>query len=82
MATSRKHRLVVLAAVPLALAQLAADCVDGTTPDCGSVEAGCGPNLDGSVDVSDVVPAVSADAADTGADVQDAGNDADADAGD
>jgi hypothetical protein len=82
--TSRKRRLIVLAAVPLALAQLAADCVDGATPDCSDAQARCGPDLDATVDVSSTLPEASADAADAAADVRDGGSDADldADAGD
>jgi hypothetical protein len=78
----RIRRLLVLAAVPLALAQLAADCVDGTTPDCSGPEAGCGPNLDATTDVSSIVPEGGRDA--PGADAPEAGSDADpdADAGD
>lgn len=45
--------------------QLAANCVDGVTPDCSDAAAMCGPDLDGAIeaDTSVALPdATSADA--------------------
>jgi hypothetical protein len=70
-----RRGLLFVVAVVLSMLQLAADCVDGVTPDCSDAAARCGPNLDGSIEGS-VVPEASTDAA--GSDAADAGPDGDA----
>jgi len=42
-------------------------CTDGTTPDCSSPEAGCGPDLSGQVEAGEAGDAPSYSGQDTGA---------------
>jgi hypothetical protein len=59
--------LVFAASVLLSMMQLAADCVDGVTPDCSDAAAKCGPSLDGSTDSPNVLPEASTDGGDADA---------------
>jgi len=74
--------------VPLAFAQLGANCVDGYTPDCSDPNIQCGPgSFDATVDVPDTsttIPDGATDVrtdADVDADAGDAARDSDADGG-
>jgi hypothetical protein len=69
--------LASVATLILALGSLAANCVDGATPDCSDAEA-CGTGVEGGLeDTSHPLPEASADTSTT-----DTGTDAKADASD
>jgi hypothetical protein len=82
----RAHALLVLGAVVSSQALLAADCVDGKTPDCSDAAAQCGPNIDAaSPDVADTsvtLPDAADGATDAAADAPDEADAGDLDAGD
>lgn len=82
-ATSSRSLLAFVAALALAQLVLAADCVDGKTPDCSDAAAGCGPDLAPDAQEGSVLPEAAPndatpDQAATDGNA-DAGNDADAD---
>ncbi len=78
----RALRLIVPAALALALSVAAVSCVDGVTPDCSDAAAKCGPDVDAAFDAADadasiVLPEAGSPDADAGTG-SDAGSDADA----
>lgn len=48
-ATRRAVLVLTIAAETVVALASGGGCVDGTTPDCSGSEAGCAPNLDGSL---------------------------------
>ncbi len=48
----RAGRIAAIGVLALAPAMVAADCVDGVTPDCSDAAAQCGPDLDGASETS------------------------------
>ncbi len=85
--TSRARRaILVLGAILSSQALVAADCVDGKTPDCSDAAAQCGPFIDAATpdsgDASVTLPDGGDAAGDAPADAPDEADAGDLDAGD
>jgi len=74
---TRRAVLVLTIAAETVVALASGGCVDGTTPDCSGSEAGCAPNLDGSL-LPDVASDAHGDGAPADAGPTDAGEAGDA----
>ena len=53
---SRFRACLAIAAALLVPTALVGACTDGVTPDCSDAATQCGPNIDGSADVSEAQP--------------------------